>query len=57
MRWRWEQEITNGYTVTELGRTIRLEGRGKTEEDFYKIQHLINDFPDYHIHVEEAKDR
>lgn len=54
-RWKWEQEEASGYTVTTLGSTVRLEGRSCTEEDFPKLQPLINEFTDHHVHVEEVK--
>lgn len=54
-RWEWEQEALNGYTITELGYTVKLEGKGITEEDFYKLQPLINEFTDHHVTVKEVK--
>ena len=54
-RWEWEQEIHNGYTLTVLGHTVKLEGRNRTEEDFDRLQPLIREFTDHHVHVEEAK--
>ena len=52
LRWKWEQEEQNDYEITELGATVRLEGHNKTEEDFYKILPLVNEFTDHHVHVE-----
>ena len=55
-RWKWRQEEQNGYAVSELGSTIRLEGSGKSEEDFYKLQPLINEFSDHHVRIEQEKE-
>ena len=55
-RWKWRQEEQNGYTITELGSTVRLEGTGKSEEALYRVLPLLNEFSDHHIHIEQEKE-
>lgn len=55
-RWKWRQEEQDGYTITELGSTVRLEGAHKTEEELLKILPLTNEFSDHHIHIEREKE-
>lgn len=51
----WEKEKANGYTITYNGCSVKLEGRQKTVQDLFKIDYLVQAFPDHYISLRRTE--